>query len=206
MPERVDARKRVLRSAEQLIAEQGTAVSLREVAQHAGQRNNSAVHYYFGTRDALIRAIVDEHQPALEQARLVLLAQDQPDDVPELVRTLVTPMFTVPYAAGSTHYARCLEKVRDHPAVSREPVTTEWPATKVIVEKLDEQLAHLPGRVRVARLHSLTTVMFGLLADLERTNPRHRDEAEQDVLDMIAGLLLAPTGVTDGSPRVRAGS
>lgn len=186
-----DARKRVLLSAETLIAEQGASVSLREIAQHAGQKNTSAVHYYFGSRDALIRAIVDEHQPALEQARLVLIANQQPTEVEDLVRALVSPMFTVPYADGSTHYARCLEKVRDHPAVTREPLTTEWPATKVIVEALDERLSVLPTRVRLARLHSLITVMFGLLADLERSEPRHRAEAEQDVLDMIVALLTA---------------
>lgn len=192
MASSLDARRRILLAAEQLIAEQGASASLREIAQHAGQRNNSAVHYYFGTRDALIRAIVDEHQPALEQARLRLIADERPTEVADLVRILVTPMFRVPYEAGSTHYARCLEKVRDHPAVAREPLSADWPATTMLIEALGGQLTALPPRVRVMRLHSLTTVMFGLLADLERAAPARPADAQRDIVDMLVGLLLAP--------------
>lgn len=191
MPPVLDPRRRILFAAERLIAEQGISVSLREIAIAAGQKNNSAVHYYFGNRDALIKAIVDEHQPAMESERLVMLARGPVTEVPDLVRVMVTPMFSVPYAQGSTHYARCLEKIRDHPSVTRE-LTDEWPAIKLIVESLDRRLAELPTSLRMARLFSLVTVMFGLLADVERTDPqKHRDQAEQNVMDMMSAMLTA---------------
>uniref|UniRef100_UPI0035C6F61D TetR family transcriptional regulator n=5 Tax=Nocardia seriolae TaxID=37332 RepID=UPI0035C6F61D len=50
-----DARERIILAAEQLIAERGPAVPLRDIAAAAGQRNNSAIQYHFGSRDGLVR-------------------------------------------------------------------------------------------------------------------------------------------------------
>ena len=55
-----DARLRMLVAAERLFAERGIgAVSLREIGAAAGQRNNSAAQYHFGTRQNLVAAILD---------------------------------------------------------------------------------------------------------------------------------------------------
>ena len=59
---RTDARTQLLLAGERLIAEFGPEVSLRDVAVAAGQRNNSAVHYHFGSRDGLIKAIIGHRQ------------------------------------------------------------------------------------------------------------------------------------------------
>ncbi len=61
--ERGTARGRATRellvlSAERLFAERGiNGVSLREIAVEAGQRNNAATEYHFGTRENLLAAI-----------------------------------------------------------------------------------------------------------------------------------------------------
>lgn len=41
------SRTALLDAGERLIAERGVDVPLRDIAAAAGQRNNSAVHYYF---------------------------------------------------------------------------------------------------------------------------------------------------------------
>lgn len=52
----------LLRAAEGLFAERGIdCVSLREVAQVAGQKNVSATQYHFGSREGLIDAILERH-------------------------------------------------------------------------------------------------------------------------------------------------
>ena len=48
------ARELIIVAAERLIAERGVDVPLRDIAAAAGQRNNSAVQYHFGSRDGLI--------------------------------------------------------------------------------------------------------------------------------------------------------
>ena len=57
-PRTVRAREAMIRAAERLFSERGIeAVSLREVGAVAGQRNNSAAQYHFGTREGLVDAV-----------------------------------------------------------------------------------------------------------------------------------------------------
>ena len=57
-PQTDETKTQLLRVAERLFAQRGTAgVSLREIAREAGQRNTGAVHYHFGSREGVIEAI-----------------------------------------------------------------------------------------------------------------------------------------------------
>jgi len=54
-----DRRQILLRTAEELFASRGIdAVSLNEINKTAGQRNTSALHYHFGSKEKLIDAII----------------------------------------------------------------------------------------------------------------------------------------------------
>ncbi|MGY4101179.1 TetR family transcriptional regulator [Nocardia sp. R16R-3T] len=70
-----DPRAALLDAGERLIAERGVDVPLRDIAAAAGQRNNSAVHYYFDSRAGLLEAIVDRRMNWLEDRRMGLLAR-----------------------------------------------------------------------------------------------------------------------------------
>lgn len=48
-------------------------VSLRQIALDSGQRNESAAHYHFGSREGLIRAILDHRISELNRRREKLL-------------------------------------------------------------------------------------------------------------------------------------
>lgn len=53
-------RARLIASAEQLFAERGVAsVSLNEITRAAQQKNRNAVHYHFGSKEALVQAIFE---------------------------------------------------------------------------------------------------------------------------------------------------
>jgi len=67
-------RDRLIRAAEQLMAERGIeAVDLKDIQRAAGQRNRSAVNYYFKDRAGLVAAIIDKHRIALNAERHELL-------------------------------------------------------------------------------------------------------------------------------------
>ncbi|MDR3663055.1 MAG: TetR family transcriptional regulator [Mycobacterium sp.] len=198
---RPDARTQLLLAGERLIAESGPEVSLRDVAVAAGQRNNSAVHYHFGSRDGLIKAVISHRQAPLERARLALLVEhegaEHPDgDVASLVTILVEPLFDTPYSDGSTHYARFLERVRTHPVMADRAFAAEqWPATRVLTGRLLRALDHLPEAVRHQRLSSMASVMFTLLADHERRaalGVMSEADARANIVSMVVGLLTAP--------------
>ncbi len=56
--------------AERLFAQQGiAAVSLRQIVIAAGQRNLSAAHYHFGSREGLIRAVMERRMRTIDAIR-----------------------------------------------------------------------------------------------------------------------------------------
>ncbi|MDF1736040.1 MAG: TetR/AcrR family transcriptional regulator [Minwuia sp.] len=70
----MDTRERLLLTAERLMGERGiNGVSLREITREAGQKNASALHYHFGSRDGLIEAIFEKRMRALDVNRMKLL-------------------------------------------------------------------------------------------------------------------------------------
>jgi AcrR family transcriptional regulator len=67
--------EQLLLAAERLLAEKGLgAVSTREIAREAGQKNHSAISYHFGSMASLIDAILDYRMQSLNDRRAVLLA------------------------------------------------------------------------------------------------------------------------------------
>ncbi|WP_067533535.1 TetR family transcriptional regulator [Nocardia crassostreae] len=196
-----DARELLLLAGERAIAEHGPDVALRDIAVAAGQRNNSAVHYHFGNRDGLIAAIIERHQPALESRRTALLAEHEmsgkPDSVGILVGILIRPLFDIPYAAGSTHYARFLEQARTHPAVGVRNLhdKTFWPATRILIDRIYRAMPQLSPALRRYRLTAMSTAMFALLADYERQpfgTAAERIELQDNIIAMIVGMLTQP--------------
>jgi len=93
-PARASAtREAILTAAERLYAEHGVlAVSNRQISEAAGQGNNTAVGYHFGTRADLVRAIARRHSAAVEELRARMLAELGPGaDLRDWVRCLVHP-------------------------------------------------------------------------------------------------------------------
>src|SRR5690349_24382866 len=91
-------RASILAAAERLFAEHGVfAISNRQVSEAAGQGNNTAVGYHFGTKTDLIREIVRKHAVPVEDRRRELIAElgaepDVRDWVTVLVRSATDHM------------------------------------------------------------------------------------------------------------------
>jgi len=88
-------RDRLLRAGEHLFARRGVDGALtREIVALAGQANDSAVHYHFGSRRGLLGAIVDRHMLRMEEQRKpaldALIAQG--GDVGAVLAAVVEPM------------------------------------------------------------------------------------------------------------------
>lgn len=203
-----DSRTRLLVAAERLVAERGVDVPLREVALAAGQRNNSAVHYHFGSREGLLEAVLAWRLAPVNARMLAMLADldgAHLDAIPEaggaraLVDVLVRPMATEPYRAGSTHYARFLEQVRGHPLIAdlAAGASEQSAATRLALGRLARTLPRAwAAERRATRLRAMSTAMFALLADHERARDSltaaQRDAALVEIVAMLTGLVTAP--------------
>jgi AcrR family transcriptional regulator len=65
-------------AAARLFAERGIDnVSIAEIVRSAGQRNTSAIHYHFGSRDEVLRAVLERHVDEISERRRVLLEHAQ---------------------------------------------------------------------------------------------------------------------------------
>ena len=88
--------EKLLDAAARLFAERGIDnVSIREIVRTAGQRNASALHYHFGNRDEVLRAVLARHVPAIAQRRHELLerARSRPaGDVRSATEAIVRPI------------------------------------------------------------------------------------------------------------------
>ena len=91
---------RILDTAERLFADHGfPATSMRDITQEAGV-NLAAVNYHFGSKEALLIAVLERATAPVNRARLERLnaleddAGDAPVPTEQVVRAFLTPMFT----------------------------------------------------------------------------------------------------------------
>ncbi|MFD5895547.1 TetR/AcrR family transcriptional regulator [Streptomyces sp. NPDC060366] len=172
--ERADAtRELILVTAERLFAEHGVfAVSNRQVSEAAGQGNNAAVGYHFGTKTDLVRAIVRKHALPVEQLRLRMVAEaGDSSDVRDWVACLVRPITDHLAELGSpTWYARFAAQVMTDPGLREIVVTDSLDASSLhrIIQGLDECLPDLPAEVRAERGDMARQLMVHMCAERER--------------------------------------
>jgi AcrR family transcriptional regulator len=166
-----DTRELILGAAERLYAERGLdGVSLREITDAAGQRNNAAVHYHFGGRDGLVQALFDRRYAQLESRRAAMLSdldvEGRSDDLHALVRVLVAPFAE----EGDSHWvrfvARLHEDARFNPFAGGEQsyAMGSIPATREVSARIRELLT-VPQREIDARFYLVVTMAVHAVAD-----------------------------------------
>lgn len=197
-------RESILTAAERLFAEHGVmAVSNRQVSEAAGQGNNTAVGYHFGTKTDLVRAIVRKHAEQIERVRLRILATiGDSSDVRDWVGCLVRPTAEHLAALGNpTWFARFGAQVMTDP-VFREIMIEEALSSRAllqIIDGLNRCLPDLPAEVRAERYDMARQLMVHVCAERERAlaegTPTPRSswhDAATGLIDAIVGLWLAP--------------
>jgi AcrR family transcriptional regulator len=194
--DRPSTRELLIVTAERLFAERGfDAVSLREIAAAAGTRNTGAGQYYFGDKDALVRAVFEFRAPVLNTRRTALLdgAPAWPDELRGVLDALIRPLAE---QIGTSRYVGFLARLQaDHVrAVHLDPTTSS--SFRRCRRELERRLPEVPTEVFRRRFRLAVRVAVAALADHERSTsrrPRDLDDLITDLLDASAGLLRAPS-------------
>src|ERR1700686_1155906 len=89
-----ETRNQIKAAAQMLFARRGVdGVTVQEIVTAAGQRNNAALHYHFGSKEELIRQMVVDGAAVLEERRQGMLreidARGGPSTIREILLVLV---------------------------------------------------------------------------------------------------------------------
>ncbi|MGD9942455.1 MAG: TetR/AcrR family transcriptional regulator [Burkholderiaceae bacterium] len=203
---------RLLLTAERLYAERGIdGVSLREIAREAEQKNNSALLYYFGSKEALVDAILDLRVREIEEARNAFLDQLEAEGSSSVrcaVEAMVRPLARGLMSSRPNYYNRFLAAAQMNPAIDLAHYGEDGlRGFKRAYAMLERSLPQLPAAlVRQRYLTAVAMIAFSL-ADFERIKARKAKDsrgfdmgrAVENLIDMIAGALSAPVSEQVGA-------
>ncbi|MET8867050.1 helix-turn-helix domain-containing protein [Nonomuraea sp. NPDC004580] len=198
-----DTREALLDTAERLFAERGVGeVSNRQISEAAGQANNFAVGYHFGSKAGLVQAIVRRYTYDLERRRLRLLAEmGEPGELRDWISCLVRPATDHLAALGVPSVrAQCMAQINTVPPmrqiVIEEAVST--PSMRTSLAGMFRLLPGLPEGTRRYRADMSRLLLVHALAERERAlnegDPLSLtwDATATSLIDALTGLWTAP--------------
>jgi AcrR family transcriptional regulator len=209
MAEAASTRDKLLDAAARLFAERGVeAVSIAEIVRSAGQRNSSALHYHFGSRDAVLVALLERHVPDIRSRRLELLelARAAPGDDPRAAAEAIVRPVTEFAQRGwreraYLQYGSMLGQQIDRLAPEVQTLladTSGYEAWRLLAQRCPR----LPTKIWMERMAICTAFIGRAAADraaqLDRggAHPVLSDDLFVDnLLDMVLGAMTAPATV-----------
>jgi AcrR family transcriptional regulator len=206
------ARDALVAAAEELIAVRGLhGATASEVVRAAGQRNNSAVGYHFGSWEGLVTAVWNRHAEPINadrQARLALLPADG-SDLRTLVTSYVEPITAEMARSAPSYWARFNEQwltgvplnVFERPSggrVEHDPDPQSVSALTRVLESMVALLTQLPADDRPRRVALMARFVITALAAWERDegSPQSLDALGTELVDLSLALLQAPETIT----------
>ncbi|MGH3411638.1 MAG: TetR/AcrR family transcriptional regulator [Marmoricola sp.] len=196
-------RERLVRAAQRRFARDGVAgARLADVVRDAGQSNDSAVGYHFGSREGLLRAVVDQHMATMESSRARTLEALGSADVMTVVRLVVEPTAALLGTPGGRDFLRITEQLAGSAGVRRgEPAgVLRGTALSAQLDRLEELLvARMPRRLARERVAALVRFLTASLAERARNRehqPRQGVGHDRYVAELVAMLAGAMTAIS----------
>jgi AcrR family transcriptional regulator len=195
------ARQQILDAALRLFAGRGiAAVSMREIRIEANQRNAGALQYHFGTKDGLLRALLERELPPLIERRRALLAEAamRPDDT-----RAVAAIFVLPFAELATGSARdrslvlLLSDLHNDVSLSLDQIMDLVGDTVAndAATLLRARIQHLPAAILDERLAVANSIYLNAAALRARGGARERrldnQAFQENLVDMFHGAIIA---------------
>jgi AcrR family transcriptional regulator len=207
--------ERLLAAAERLFARQGIdAVSVRAITQAAGT-NIAAIHYHFGSKLDLVRALVEWRVAEVNVERAALL--DALESAPSLDTRAVASAWVLPLAhmaldpSGERRdYVPFIAVLQSGGPELRGLAGEAFrPHFARFVDLLARALPEVEPEVRVLRFAMAAEATIRALADLDRTAAPWRSaglEVDPETLvdhlvDAVAGTLAGPPDPSGDRPR-----
>ncbi|WAC54182.1 TetR/AcrR family transcriptional regulator [Gordonia sp. SL306] len=205
------AKERLILTAERLYALHGLdGVPLRQIAIEAGTANKSAVQYHFGSKDALVTAVLANRVDDLDRRRGLLYARADLRDVRAVVEAQHLPLIELG-EDQMCYYLEFIEQLerKSHPFHELPPANrlTE----QAYYDRVGALLGSVPVELRELRIKQATAACLHICTDRRRTRelgeavPPYAVHVSQ-LLDSLVGLLtLEPSRETTAALEVWSG-
>jgi AcrR family transcriptional regulator len=200
----------LLDAAAALMDERGVDnVSTHDIAAASGHRNRSAVQYHFGTRDAVIRAVIGRIMDPVNAERNAVL------DHLEATGAALTPRTVIDVAVGplarqlhtpeGRRYLRLCAQLINHPLFmtdARDAIAVNTSIARC-TRHLTPAIAHLPSAVAAERGSQIAGFIIRACADQARlidTGTPARplltvEDFTLNLTDTVLAILQAPTSI-----------
>lgn len=204
-----DTKERILDAAEELIANDGyDATSLRAVTR-AAKVNLAAVHYHFGSKVALLQAVIERRVGVVNRERLRMLdelearAEGQPD-VEEILKAFLAPALRLADNPDEGH-ARFMRIIGRVVYTTGEHLQVIRPVFQKVTDRffpaLARALPHLDPTDVQWRFHFLLGSMAMHLVDPKRIRAASAGLCNSEDPEQALGQLVAfAAGAFRGAP------
>lgn len=198
---RTSTANRLIEVAEKLFAVHGLdGVSLRQIAVDAGTTNNSAVRYHFGSKAALITAIIEYRLPDIIERRQLLQARSDPDDLRSVLEAHLLPVVDLAERTDN-YYLIFVEQLQrygrgdDHPFLNVSAPLRD--SHRMFFDTAGALLGHVPEALRADRIGTVNALCLHVSADRQRglrfgAPQRPYALHVNDLFDGLVGFLSAP--------------
>jgi len=168
--------RKILDAAEKLFAKQGVeATSVREIGALAGT-SHGVLHYHFGSREAVLKAILERRMPPLMAERMKLLAalesKQEPVTVREVLEVLALPLARLMIEGGPSGRRTVQLMARlfadNNPIHLQESSKHFKGMTKSLVDHCRVSLPDLSEAELELRMGIAAATIFAVLAKLDQ--------------------------------------
>jgi AcrR family transcriptional regulator len=200
-------RDKLIEAAEQLYGSRSIdAVSLREIAASAGQKNPNALQYHFHNREGLLQAIVEKNAARVADIREGYFERAQEGEwqpAEAAARCLVMPIVDYiednPKAVNFVRIVSQLTAINQAEDGQSDVVNIRFPSVPGLETLLDEALASLPGREAERRIFLAVNITFHSIANIYRNATRKtssplsaRGPMVEQLVCMLESFFRAP--------------
>jgi AcrR family transcriptional regulator len=200
-----ETRHRIILAATHLFAERGVdAVQPGEILEAAGQRNASAIQYYFGSREGLLVAVLqprpDVRGPVEDERTELLdalLVSGSPPTLEQLVEAFIVPSLRLLSGGPGRDFLRVAVQVLRHLPPDRR-ADQSVPSARRVIALLRKAMGDLPDDIKTERLGAAILLFYGQLAaraqqiEHGETPPLDDDAFRGELITMVLALLAAP--------------
>ncbi len=202
-----ETRNQIKAAAQMLFARHGVdAVTVQQIVDAAGQRNNAALHYHFGSKEELIRQMVVDGAAVLDKRRREMLdaieARGGPKSIREVMLVLVMPVIELGEDERWRGYIRFTSNLQaSDPKTLRAALNNRWNTGYVACFDYLKQMLPLPSDIIEQRLSIFSIYANSILsaheAALESRNTRSsrlwgQRFTIENILDTLEAAITCP--------------